>query len=51
MRVIRRVSRDARRAGDMFALTGHLQKSAISALLVGDIGLGLALDRLWSAQV
>ena len=34
MRVIRRVSRDARRAGDMFALDGPLAKIAISALLV-----------------
>ena len=52
MRVIRRVSRDARRAGDMFALDGPLAKIRNIGLAgVGDIGLGLALDRLWSAQV
>ena len=50
MRVIRRVSRDARRAGDMFALDGPLAKIRNIGLAgVGDIGLGLALDRLWSA--
>ena len=50
MRVIRRVSRDARRAGDMFALDGPLAKIRNIGLAgIGDIGLGLALDRLWSA--
>ena len=50
MRVIRRVSRDARRAGDMFALDGPLAKIRNIGLAgVGDIGLGLALDKLWSA--
>ena len=40
MRVIRRVSRDARRAGDMFALDGPLAKIRIGLAGVGDIGPG-----------
>ena len=50
MRVIRQVSRDARRAGDMFALEGpmaRLRNFGLSA--VGDIGLGMTLDKIWSA--
>lgn len=50
MRVIRAVSRDARRAGDMFALGGPGAKLRNLGLAsVGEVGLGLALEKLWSA--
>ena len=50
MRMIRRVSRDARRAGVMFALDGLGGKIRNLGLAsIGEIGLGLALERLWSA--